>query len=71
MVDESGLPEWAKLVYKANPLVGILEIHHAAWFPQLFPSPGLLVACVVGCLVTLVAGWLVFRRLEPAVLKEL
>jgi ABC-2 type transport system permease protein len=71
LVQESSLPEWAKLVYLANPLVGILEIHHAVWFPQLFPSPGLLVTCLVGCLTTLGGGWLVFRRLEPAVLKEL
>jgi ABC-2 type transport system permease protein len=66
-----GLPQWARTIYLANPLVGIVEIHHAAWFPGLFPSTGLIVTCVTGCLVTLVAGWLLFRRLEPAVLKEL
>jgi ABC-2 type transport system permease protein len=69
--DSNSLPEWAKLVYMANPLVGILELYHAAWFPQLFPSAGLLTTAIVGSLITLVAGWLVFRRLEPAVLKEL
>jgi ABC-2 type transport system permease protein len=69
--DSNSLPEWAKLVYMANPLVGILEIHHAAWFPQLFPSAGLLTTAVVGSLISLGPGWLVFRRLEPAVLKEL
>jgi ABC-2 type transport system permease protein len=72
LVQESDrLPEWAKVIYLANPLVGILEIHHAAWFPQLFPATGLLLTCVAGCLLTLGGGWLVFRRLEPAVLKEL
>lgn len=71
MVEDSSLPGWAKTIYKANPLVGVLELHHSAWFPNLFPSPGLLAMCVVGCLITLGAGWLVFRRLEPAVLKEL
>jgi ABC-2 type transport system permease protein len=71
MVEDSSLPGWAKAVYSANPLVGILEIHHAAWFPGLFPNLGLLATCVAGCLITLGAGWLVFRRLEPAVLKEL
>lgn len=65
------LPEWAKVIYMANPLVGIVELHHAAWFPQLFPSTGLLLTSATGAVVTLVAGWLVFRRLEPAVLKEL
>jgi ABC-2 type transport system permease protein len=70
LVDEH-LPRWAQLVYKANPLVGVLEVHHAAWFPQLFPSAGLLAGSVAGGLITLGLGWLVFRRLEPAVLKEL
>lgn len=70
MVDDN-LPRWAVLIYKANPLVGIVELHHAAWFPNLFPSAPLLVTCLAGCLITLVTGWLVFRRLEPAVLKEL
>ena len=65
------LPAWGQAIYLANPLVGILEIHHAAWYPQLFPSAGLLITSVVGCLITLGGGWWVFHRLEPAVLKEL
>src|SRR5690606_30968538 len=65
------LPDWAKVLYQANPLVGIVELHHSVWFPSLFPSPGLLASCLVGAVVTLGAGWLVFRRLESAVLKEL
>lgn len=65
------LPEWMKTPYEANPLVGIVELHHAAWFPSVFPSTELLLTCLTGCLVTLVGGWLLFRRLEPAVLKEL
>jgi ABC-2 type transport system permease protein len=72
MVHEAqGLPDWAKVVYQANPLVGIVELHHAAWFPHVFPSTGLLIASLTGSLVTLLAGWFLFRRLEPAVLKEL
>lgn len=70
LVDEH-LPTWAQMIYKANPLVGILELYHGAWFPQLYPSPGLLASGVLGSFITLVAGWLVFYRLEPAVLKEL
>lgn len=71
MVHDSDMPQWVKTVYQANPLVGILELHHAAWFPDLFPSTSLLVTSVVGSLATLLLGWWVFRRLEPAVLKEL
>jgi ABC-2 type transport system permease protein len=67
---EENLGRWV-WVYKSNPLVGILELHHSAWYPQTFPSATLLAVCTAGCLVTFVVGWLVFRRLEPAVLKEL
>jgi ABC-2 type transport system permease protein len=67
---EENLGRWI-WVYNANPLVGILELHHSAWYPQTFPSPTLLAVSTIGCLATFVGGWLVFRRLEPAVLKEL
>ena len=68
---EEALPSWAMVLYTANPIVTIIELHHAAWYPQVFPSPGLLATATGGCLLTLLVGWLVFRRLEPAVLKEL
>ncbi len=69
-VDEA-LPGWAMTLYSANPIVTIIELHHAAWYPQLFPSPAMLATATGGCLLTLLVGWLVFRRLESAVLKEL
>jgi ABC-2 type transport system permease protein len=70
--EADSLPQWLKVIYLANPLVGIVELHHTAWFGELTaPSVGLLVTCLTGSLLTLVAGWLLFRRLEPAVLKEL
>lgn len=75
MVDMAGedgaIPGWLVTIYKANPLVGIVELHHSVWFPQMFPSTTLLITCIAGSLITLGAGWLLFRRLEPAVLKEL
>jgi ABC-2 type transport system permease protein len=58
-------------IYDLNPLVGILELYHSAWYPDVFPSARLLAMSIGGCLVTFVGGWLVFRRLEPSVLKEL
>jgi ABC-2 type transport system permease protein len=66
----SNLGDWM-WVYNLNPLVGVFELHHAAWYPHTFPSSSLLTVCVVGCVATFVGGWLVFRRLEKAVLKEL
>jgi ABC-2 type transport system permease protein len=70
-VTESSLPQWVKEIYLANPLVGIFQLHHAAWYPTEFPSGRLIAVSVIGCLITLLGGWWVFRRLEPAVLKEL
>jgi ABC-2 type transport system permease protein len=61
-----------KTVYELNPLVGIFELHHAAWLGSSgVPSPRLILTATIGSLLSLVFGWLVFRRLEPAVLKEL
>jgi ABC-2 type transport system permease protein len=71
-VTESRMPGWAKTVYELNPLVGIFELHHAAWLGSSgAPRTGLIVAAAVGSLLCLLIGWVVFRRLEPAVLKEL
>lgn len=71
LVQKSGMPGWVKTLYELNPLVGIFQLHRAVWYPSEFPSAGLLTASVVGSVVALFGGWWVFRRLEPAVLKEL
>jgi ABC-2 type transport system permease protein len=71
LVRESGLPGWVKIVYELNPLVGIFQLQHAIWYPDEFPDARLLATTVAGSLLLLVAGWWAFRRLEPAVLKEL
>lgn len=71
LVRESSLPDWLKVAYELNPLVGIFQLHHAIWYPDEFPDARLLATTVVGSLLVLTAGWWSFRRLEPAVLKEL
>jgi ABC-2 type transport system permease protein len=68
VADKLGSWVW---IYNLNPLVGILELYHSAWYPQVYPSATLLAVSIAGCLITFVGGWLVFRRLEPSVLKEL
>jgi ABC-2 type transport system permease protein len=70
-VMDTDVPDWVKTAYQANPLVGIMQLQHAAWFPEEWPSIGLLLSSAVGCLVVLIAGWWAFHRLEPSVLKEL
>ncbi|WP_432902704.1 ABC transporter permease [Micromonospora matsumotoense] len=71
LVRESGMPGWVKVAYELNPLVGIFQLQHAIWYPDEFPDARLLTTTVAGSLLVLVAGWWAFRRLEPAVLKEL
>ncbi|MEV4540668.1 ABC transporter permease [Micromonospora echinaurantiaca] len=71
LVRDSDLPGWLKLGYELNPLVGIFQLHHAIWYPAEFPDARLLATTVGGSLLALLAGWWSFRRLEPAVLKEL
>lgn len=71
LVQGSGMPGWVKTLYEWNPLVGIFQLFRAVWYPSEFPSAAVLTASVVGSVVVLLAGFWVFRRLEPAVLKEL
>jgi len=71
LVRESGMPEWVRVAYQLNPLVGIFQLHHAVWYPDEFPDALPLTASVAGSLLVLVGGWWVFRRLEPTFLKEL
>jgi ABC-2 type transport system permease protein len=71
LVRESSMPDWVKIAYEINPLVGIFQLHHAVWYPDEFPDARLLAVAAGGSLLILLAGWWVFRRLEPAVLKEL
>ncbi len=71
LVRGSGLPGWLKLGYELNPLVGIFQLHHSVWYPDEFPDARLLATTIGGSLLLLVVGWWAFRRLEPALLKEL
>ncbi|MEV0730416.1 MULTISPECIES: ABC transporter permease [Polymorphospora] len=71
LVKDSDMPSWVKVLYEINPLVGIFQLHHAAWYPDEFPDAFLLSTSIGGSLVVFLGGWWVFRRLEPAVLKEL
>lgn len=67
-----GWPSWVLDVYALNPMVGILNAYHAVLFPDTVSDvvPLLSVSALVSCLLV-VLGWLLFRRLEPRVLKEL
>jgi ABC-2 type transport system permease protein len=60
-----------KHFYELNPLVGIFELFRAPWFPKDFGDWRAVYISIVGSVLTLVFGWLVFIRLERSVLKEL
>lgn len=70
-VTDSHIPTWVKDVYQANPLVGIMQLHHSLWFPTEFPSDRMLIVSGAGCLIVFLIGTWVFRRNESTVLKEL
>lgn len=64
-------PEAVRVIYQLNPMVGVLQLYHSAFFPTEFPGTRLLSISVAGCLLIFIFGWWLFKKLEPAVLKEL
>lgn len=66
--DVHGIP--VRSILGLNPLTGIMGLYRAAFWPQELKLHHVLVS-VVGSLVILGIGLLVFRRSVPAVLKEL
>ena len=64
------LPGVFPTVAAFNPLAGIFSLYRVAFFPDQWDPLAFIVSAIM-CLAFLVAGLLVFRRLEPAVLKEL
>lgn len=66
-----GIPNWFKVLYELNPLMGIFQMHHTVWFPHGAPSTLALTSALVGAVLMFVVGYTTFRRLETSVLKEL
>ncbi len=60
-----GLDLWASF----NPLAGIISLYRASFFPDQLDARAVLIAAAMS-LVILGVGMLVFRRMVPAVLKE-
>lgn len=63
-------PESIRTVLLFNPMTGILELYRAGFFAAEL-NYGSVALSVVISLAVLVVGTVVFRRLEPAVLKEI
>jgi ABC-2 type transport system permease protein len=54
-----------------NPMAGILELNRAVWLPAYWTNWRPVLSSVVGAVVALVLGLIVFAKVERAVLKEL
>ena len=66
----SDLPSPLRELALFNPLSGIFTLYRSGMFPEEWNLPAVGVAAAMS-LVFLALGVVVFRRLEPAVLKEL
>lgn len=62
---------WALYTYLANPMVGLLGMHRAAWIPEFAPEWWQIVSTVSFAIFILFFGRWVFHKVEPKVLKAL
>ncbi|OFE14576.1 hypothetical protein BA895_09460 [Humibacillus sp. DSM 29435] len=63
-------PPVLQKVLLLNPMAGILEMYRGGFFPQELNIPSIVSAGII-TVITLISGTIVFKRLEPAVLKEI
>ncbi|WP_439591527.1 ABC transporter permease [Microbacterium sp.] len=66
----SDLPSWAEPIAAFNPLSGIFTLYRVGFFPEAWDTLSVVIGAIMS-IGFLVAGILVFRRLERPVLKEL
>ena len=66
----SNIPESAQFIASFNPLVGVLGLYRVGWWPEEASTATGYGISLSLCLVIFVAGVLVFRKLEPRILKE-
>lgn len=64
------IPEALQNLAAINPLVGVLGLYRIGWWPDEAISLPALIISVASTVVILVVGLVMFRRLEPRVLKE-
>ncbi|MHA6752005.1 ABC transporter permease [Dermacoccus nishinomiyaensis] len=62
---------WVTTLFQFNPLTGIIDMYRAGFVSEHGPDWHAWVAALIVALVWLVFGSWVFRKLEPAILKEI
>mgnify|MGYP001806203367 CR=1 FL=1 len=66
----SNIPQQLQGVAALNPLVGVLGLYRIGFWPEEIESAAGYGISLALCLVILVVGIIVFRRIEPRILKE-
>lgn len=65
----SNIPEVIRPFASLNPLVAPLGLYRVGWWPEEHESFWQFGVSLLVCAVVFVVGWVVFRRLEPRILK--
>jgi ABC-2 type transport system permease protein len=66
----SNIPQHIRAYAALNPLVAPIGLYRIGFWPEEHEALGAFGVSLGFCLVILIAGILVFRRLEPRILKE-
>jgi len=66
----ANIPEKVQPLAALNPLVGVFELYRVGFWPDEHTAPLVFGVSIALSLVILVVGMVVFRRLEPRILKE-
>jgi lipopolysaccharide transport system permease protein len=66
-----GLSDTVRMIVQLNPLTGLIESWRWMMLSGYFPSPGSIVMSLAATAVLVVAGWLVFSRLETTMADEI
>lgn len=64
------VPQKLSLMFKLNPVAGILEMFRAGFFPNQLEWR-LVEHSAIACVLIMLVGWMVFARLERTILKEI
>jgi ABC-2 type transport system permease protein len=67
-----GISGILSVLYRFNPMFYFIELYHQILYSgAALPSFGFLISAYAWAFVSLIAGWTIFHRLEPAWTKEL
>lgn len=64
-------PDAARIVYILNPMASIVESYRLLFYNNAWPAPDFLARTFVSCVITMIAGWLIFAKLSPRFVEEM